>query len=93
MRVNNSSPAVALRQLANGFMVSQAIYVAAKLGIADLLTNGSKTAADLAQITQTHAPSLYRLLRVLVSVGVCLEDEGGGIPPNPHGGVSADRRA
>ena len=53
-----------------GYWISQGIYVAAKLGIADLLTDGPRAADDLAAATKSHAPSLYRLLRGLASAGV-----------------------
>jgi O-methyltransferase domain/Dimerisation domain len=70
-------PATALRQLANGFMISQAICVAAKLGIADLLADGPRSCADLAAAAGAHVLGLRRLLRVLASVGVFAEDEAG----------------
>jgi hypothetical protein len=60
-------------QMIQGFWVSRAIYVACKLGIPDLLKDGPKTSEELAQATGTHAPSLYRLLRALDSVGVVAE--------------------
>ena len=62
-----------LMQMASGFFVSQSISVAARLGIADRLAEGTQTAEDLAQATGTHAPSLYRLLRALQGVGVFAE--------------------
>ena len=49
--------------LIRGFRVSQAIYVAARLGIADLLVDGPKNSGELAQATGMHARSLYRVLR------------------------------
>ncbi|GAC1523746.1 MAG: methyltransferase [Chloroflexota bacterium] len=66
-----------LMQMINGFQLSRAMYVAVTLGIAESLAAGSRTAADLAEATQTHAPSLYRLLRALASVGVFAEDDEG----------------
>ncbi len=54
----------------SGYRVSQAIYVAAKLGIADLLKEGPRGTDDLAQATGTHAATLYRVLRFLVGVGL-----------------------
>jgi hypothetical protein len=56
------------------FWISQAICVAAKLGIADLLQDGPKSAAVLAKQTETHEPSLYRLLRTLASRAIFSED-------------------
>jgi hypothetical protein len=58
-----------------GYWVSQMVHVAAKLGLADCLANGPKTADELAASTGTHARSLYRLLRALASVGVFSEDD------------------
>jgi SAM-dependent methyltransferase len=48
-----------------GIIAAQAIYVAAKLGIADLLASGPKTIAELASESGTHPPTLERLLRAL----------------------------
>jgi O-methyltransferase/methyltransferase family protein len=64
-----SSPA-ALFQMATGYWVSQAIYVAAKLGIADLLKDGPQSCVTLSAATGVDAPSLFRLMRALASVGV-----------------------
>jgi ubiquinone/menaquinone biosynthesis C-methylase UbiE len=66
-----------------GYWISQALYVAAKLGIADQLTKGSRSADDLAQATKTHALSLYRLLRALASVGVFADDGRGRFSLTP----------
>jgi SAM-dependent methyltransferase len=70
-------PPVAMLQMIAGFWVSRAIYIAAKLGIADLLKDGPKNSEELAQVTGMHALSLYRVLRALASVGVFAEDEHG----------------
>jgi O-methyltransferase/methyltransferase family protein len=63
-------PHLAMLQIIGGFWISRAVYVIAKLGIPDLLRTGPKTAAELASATETHAASLFRVLRALVSVGV-----------------------
>jgi hypothetical protein len=55
------------------YWVSQAIYVAAKLGMADHLANGPMAVDDLAAITHSDASSLQRMLRALTSVGVFTE--------------------
>src|SRR6202163_3758713 len=75
-------PAVMVR-LVTGFWITQALYVAAKLGIADLLAEGPRTPADLAQAAGADARSLYRLLRALASEGVFTEDAAGcfGLTP------------
>ena len=71
-------PSVAMLQMISGFWISRAIYIAAKLGIADQLRDGPKTVDELAAATATHAPSLYRVLRALASVGVFSEDKKRG---------------
>jgi SAM-dependent methyltransferase len=65
----NSSPPL-LFQLATAYWLSQAIYVAAKLGIADLLKDGPQTCAVLATATGSDAPSLFRLMRALSGMGI-----------------------
>src|SRR6185503_13410617 len=67
-------PSLALRRLANGFQVTQAIHVAAVLGIADLLADGPRSSDDLAAATGSHPRALYRLLRALAAVGVFREE-------------------
>jgi hypothetical protein len=66
-----------LYQLATGHYVSRAISLAAELGIADYLGEGPRDAGSLAAATGTHAPSLRRVLRLLVSVGVLTEEADG----------------
>jgi len=65
-----------LLRLINGFRASMAISVASRLAIADHLRDGPRTVADLAVATETHEPSLYRLLRALAAIGVFEEQEG-----------------
>jgi ubiquinone/menaquinone biosynthesis C-methylase UbiE len=62
-----------LKRMIGGFAVTHSIYAAAKLGIADLLDAGPRTAEELAVLTGVDASSLYRLLRALASVGVFTE--------------------
>jgi hypothetical protein len=79
------SPPVVMLQMIQGFWVSRALYVAAKLGIPDLLKDGPKSSQELAQATSMHAPSLYRLLRALDSVDVFAEDDEGRFALTPLG--------
>ena len=72
----DETPGATLGRLIVGFQVSQAIHVAAALGVADLLADGPRTSDELAAATNAHSGSLYRLLRALASVGVFHEDEG-----------------
>ena len=68
-------PQAVLMQMSMGFIVSQAISVASKLYIADHLKDGAKNVKELARLTETNQPALYRLMRALASVGVFAEDE------------------
>src|SRR5262245_33989094 len=63
-----------LVRLIGGYRISQAIYVAAELGIADLLKPGAKTVDELAEETESHPDSLYRVLRLLAGVGLVVEN-------------------
>lgn len=62
-----------LFELLSGYRVSQALYVVARLGIADLLKDGPRGSEDLARTTETYAPALYRVLRFLSGVGLFSE--------------------
>ncbi|HYP29991.1 MAG TPA: methyltransferase [Blastocatellia bacterium] len=68
-----ASPEEFLTQLAFGALLTQAMYVAAKLGIADLLAEGPKPVGQLAAATNTHERSLYRVLRSLAGAGIFQE--------------------
>jgi hypothetical protein len=76
-------PPVALLQLTTSCWISQAVYVAAKLGVADLLKDGPKGCDELAEGTQTDSRSLRRLLRTLSSVGVFAETADGRFDLTP----------
>lgn len=62
-----------MRKMMNGFWTSQAIFVAAKLGIADHLAHGEQDSDILAASVGAHPAALYRLLRVLTSLGILSE--------------------
>ncbi len=78
-----ASPQEQMNRMLTGYWISQALYVAAKLGIADQVAHGPQSAEDLAKATKVHAPSLYRLLRALASVGVFAEDSAGRFTATP----------
>lgn len=56
-----------------GYTISSAIYVAAKLGIADALIHEPKSSASLADMLSVNESALYRLMRALASVGIFKE--------------------
>jgi precorrin-6B methylase 2 len=59
-----------------GAQTAQVIYVAAKIGIADLLGKGPRQIAEIAPATGIDPVVLRRVLRFLVSRGVCAELPG-----------------
>jgi len=97
--VESASPD-ALLEMASASWTTQALYVAARLDIAELLANGPMSGGELAQATGAHARSLFRLMRALVSLGICAQNSddrfvltglGGylrrGVPGSVHGMV------
>lgn len=85
MPTTDFPPQLVLQQLIQGFQVTQSIYVAAKLGIADLLKNGPRTSEELAQATGTPAPALYRVLRLLSAVDLLTEGPAHSFALTPLG--------
>jgi cyclopropane fatty-acyl-phospholipid synthase-like methyltransferase len=65
-----------IMDLIAGHRVTAVIHVAAKLGLADLLTDGPRTAKELARLTDTHERSLLRLMRALCALGIFSETDG-----------------
>ena len=76
-----------LQQLLDGFLATQLVYVAAKLGLADLLDGGPRTAEELAAATGARADALYRALRALASLGVFEEVAGRRFALTPLAGL------
>jgi hypothetical protein len=74
---NHDSTVGQLLGMVNSSWMSQAIRVAAELGIADLLAGGPKHIDELASATACHAPSLRRLMRALASLDICRERADG----------------
>jgi hypothetical protein len=64
-----------MMQFITGRFVSASVGVVAKLGIADLLANGPKTATYLAEHADVNADALYRVMRMLSMVGVFAETD------------------
>ena len=90
----SETPADVLFRMIGGLRNSQAIYVVAQLGVADLLANGVFTSDDLAAKLGVHARSLFRVMRALAAQGVFKQDSSDrfGLTPisellrtdNPH---------
>jgi hypothetical protein len=68
------SPAQTAIQVAFGFISARALYVAAKLGVADHLKDSPKSAVELATALSVQPDALYRIMRVLAASGVFVLD-------------------
>lgn len=76
-------PQLQMVQFIVNFWNCRAVYAVAKLGIADLLKSGPKTVEELAQATDTDAPSLFRVLRALTSIGIFRKETDGRFALTP----------
>ena len=74
-----------LNSMITGGWVSQAISVAAQLKIADHLAQGAKTSEELARAIGAHPPSVYRLMRALVTIEILRERADGTFEITPMG--------
>ena len=63
--------------MATGYWLSQCLYVAARLGVADVLAKGPQTADAIARKVGAHAPFLQRVLRALAANGIFAADARG----------------
>jgi len=75
MNPEEISPQEQLMKFITGKWISKPIYVAAELGIADMLSDGPESIESLAKMSHAHAPALYRVMRALASVGIFAELE------------------
>jgi ubiquinone/menaquinone biosynthesis C-methylase UbiE len=89
MKQDSENPSLATKLLerVTSSWMAQAIYVAAELRIADLLSDGPKSSEDLAVATGSHASSLYRLLRALTTIEICKECADGVFEITPMGSL------
>ncbi|MFE0020329.1 methyltransferase [Amycolatopsis sp. NPDC059021] len=70
-------PSVELTRLMDGAVIAQLICLAADLGVADLLAEGTRSLVELAERTGSSPDALQRMLRTLASAGVFAEPEPG----------------
>ena len=83
MTREEQDPTATLLEQIGAYRVSQAISVAATLGVADLLAGGPRSSDELAAATETHPRALYRLLRALAAHGIFEERDGGRFALTP----------
>ncbi|MDD2499200.1 MAG: methyltransferase [Geobacter sp.] len=85
MQENQKSAAEIMRDMAGGFTLTQIVYTAVKLGIADQLKNGALTTPLLATAIQADQLSLHRFMRMMVVVGLLIQEEDGRFGLSPLG--------
>jgi O-methyltransferase domain/Dimerisation domain len=76
-----------LARMASGYTVSYVLRAMTVLDLADHLATGPRTVADLADVTGAHAPSLARLLRALVAIGLCAYEDQDQVQLTPLGSL------
>jgi len=85
MAEKTRSPAVLIHEMSSAFILSQALYAVAKLGVADFIRDGRSSVADLALAAAADKGVLYRVMRALAGFGVFHEEEGGFFSLTPAG--------
>jgi O-methyltransferase domain/Dimerisation domain len=81
---------VQLIQMCAGSWVAAGLYAAAKLGLADHLADGGRSALELAPVTGTHPPTLHRFMRTLAGLGLLTEGDGQRFTLTPLGEALKD---
>ena len=76
-------PSIDAVRLVNGFRIFQLVVAASRLKIPDLVADGPKTADELAASTETHGPSLRRMLRGLAAWSFLDEQADGRFAATP----------
>ncbi len=85
MGQDSAADSTALMRLVTDYSAAQVVHVAVQLGLADLLAAGPRSVEDLANATDTHLPSLARLVRMLAALRVVAEEGDGRISLGPPG--------
>ncbi|UCG11654.1 MAG: methyltransferase, partial [Deltaproteobacteria bacterium] len=83
MRLTELPPHAQMMHFITSKWISKPIYVVAELGIPDMLSDGPKSVDELAQLSKTHAPSLYRVMRALACLGIFSETNDGRFELTP----------
>ena len=72
---HSQSPCETLSQMIQGYKNSQLVYIAAKLGVADLLASGPKSVDEIVVSTGTNAQALRRIMSGFVLCGLVIQRE------------------
>lgn len=80
-------PPVQLFGLFHGMRIGQAVYALARLGVADLLTDGPRPVEELAAAVGADPGALQRVLRCAAAVGVFAAEPDGSYALTPMGAL------
>lgn len=83
--MSSSNEQERLGELIDGYRSTALLYVAAKLGIADLLSSKRANANQLATDLRVNANALERFLRALAMIGIVRTDDDGNFALTPLG--------
>jgi C-methyltransferase len=86
MEAHQAPPQAVIMQIIANYWLSRAIYLAARLKIADAVGNSRATLAAIAAATDTRPEALRRLLRALSAHGVFSEQSDTAVGGPPLGG-------
>lgn len=78
-------PHVQIIQMGTAYWLSRLVCTAAQIRLADHLSDGPRSAADLSTVTGTHARALHRFLRTLASFGIVAQHEDDTFSLTPLG--------
>lgn len=69
------APVKLIHEMSSAFIRAQALYVIAKLGIADIIGDDQASIVEIANAAGAHEDALYRVMRALAGFGVLREEE------------------
>lgn len=69
----SEDPHQQVMRVITGYIGSAALYTATRLGVADHLSGGARDIAELARLCGVQEDGLYRVLRLLASLGIFAE--------------------
>jgi len=72
---NELPPPAQMLQIITGYWISQAVGTAARLGVSDQLADRPKTSSEVASAVGADPQALFRLMRMLASIGVFTLDK------------------
>jgi O-methyltransferase domain/Dimerisation domain len=72
-----TDPSVYLSRLIDGYLVTQLLYVAAKMGVVEVLAERPQTAAAVASLVHADPGAHHRVMRGLAAEGILFEQDDG----------------